>query len=98
VYVYGSLVTGDYSSAADPEPLRTYWFGDRMTQWQMKLLTQAEVISAGVAAPGFPPAPADPRPACPLHHASRRRPAQPMAGKKPRPGQLTGPGRWQLAA
>lgn len=105
VYVYGSLVTGDYSpaasdidavvlvqrdpdramireltelhtalartggpagqlhclyvavgSAADPEPLRTYWFGDRMTQWQMKLLTQAEVISAGVALYGpWPP-------------------------------------------
>jgi predicted nucleotidyltransferase len=105
VYVYGSLVTGDYSpaasdidvvvlvqrdpdeamtreltelhtalartggpagqlhclyvaagSAADPEPLRTYWFGDRMTQWQMKLLTQAELISAGVALYGpWPP-------------------------------------------
>lgn len=105
IYVYGSLVTGDYSpaasdidvvvlvqrepdeamtrelaelhaalagtggpagqlhclyvaasSAADPEPLRTYWFGDRMTQWQMKLLTQAELTSAGVALYGpWPP-------------------------------------------
>jgi predicted nucleotidyltransferase len=105
VYVYGSLVTGDYSpaasdidvvvlvqrdpdeamtreltelhtalartggpagqlhclyvaaaSAADPEPLRTYWFGDRMTQWQMKLLTQVELTTAGVALYGpWPP-------------------------------------------
>jgi predicted nucleotidyltransferase len=105
VYVYGSLVTGDYSpaasdidvvvlvqrepdeamtreltelhtalagtggpagqlhclyvaagSASDPEPLRTYWFGDRMTQWQMKLLTQAELTSGGVALYGpWPP-------------------------------------------
>jgi predicted nucleotidyltransferase len=112
VYVYGSLVTGDYSpaasdidvvvlvqrepdeamtreltelhtdlagtggpagqlhclyvaagSAADPEPLRTYWFGDRMTQWQMKLLTQAELTSAGVALYGpWPPPGIEPVP------------------------------------
>jgi predicted nucleotidyltransferase len=105
VYVYGSLVTGDYSPAAsdidvivlvrrepgqamtreltelhtalagtggpvgqlhclyvaadaasDPERLCTYWFGDRMTQWQMKLLTQAELALAGVALYGpWPP-------------------------------------------
>ena len=105
VYVYGSLVTGDYSPAAsdidvivlmrgepgpavtieltelhtalagtggpvgqlhclyvaadaasDPERLCTYWFGDRMTQWQMKLLTQAELAAAGVALYGpWPP-------------------------------------------
>ena len=105
VYVYGSLVTGDYSpaasdidvvvlvqrepgqvttreltelhtalaatggpagqlhclyvaagSASDAERLCTYWFGDRMTQWQMKLLTQAELASAGVALYGpWPP-------------------------------------------
>lgn len=108
VYVYGSLVTGDYSPAAsdidvvvlvrrepgkamtreltelhtalartggpdplagqlhclyvaadaasDPERLCTYWFGDRMTQWQMKLLTQAELTSAGIALYGpWPP-------------------------------------------
>ena len=108
VYVYGSLVTGDYSpaasdidvvvlvrrepgkamtreltelhtalagsdgpdpltgqlhclyvaadSASDPERLCTYWYGDRMTQWQMKLLTQAELVSAGVALYGpWPP-------------------------------------------
>lgn len=107
VYVYGSLVTGDYSPAAsdidvivlvqrepgeamtreltelhtalagtggpvgqlqclyvaadaasDLERLCTYWFGDRMTQWQMKLLTQAELASAGVALYGPWPAPA----------------------------------------
>jgi predicted nucleotidyltransferase len=112
VYVYGSLVTGDYSpaasdidvvalvqrdpdeamtreltelhtalagtggpagqlhclyvaagSASDPEPLRTYWFGDRMTQWQMKLLTQAELTSAGVALYGpWPPPGVEPVP------------------------------------
>jgi predicted nucleotidyltransferase len=105
VYVYGSLVTGDYSPAAsdidvivlvrrepdkattrelaelhtalagaggpagqlhclyvaadaasDPDRLCTYWFGDRMTQWQMKLLTQAELAAAGVAVHGpWPP-------------------------------------------
>jgi predicted nucleotidyltransferase len=105
VYVYGSLVTGDYSPAAsdidvvvlmardpavettrelarlhatlaaaggpagqlhclyvavdaasDPDRLCTYWFGDRMTQWQMKLLTQAELATAGIAVHGpWPP-------------------------------------------
>jgi predicted nucleotidyltransferase len=105
IYVYGSLVTGDYSPAAsdidvvvlvrrepgeaitreltelhtalagaggpagqlhclyvaadaasDPERLCTYWYGDRMTQWQMKLLTQAELASAGIALYGpWPP-------------------------------------------
>jgi predicted nucleotidyltransferase len=112
VYVYGSLVTGDYSPAAsdidvvvlvrrepgqamireltelhhalagaggpagqlhclyvaadaasDPERLCTYWFGDRMTQWQMKLLTQAELASAGVALYGpWPPPGIEPVP------------------------------------
>ncbi|HEX6527223.1 MAG TPA: nucleotidyltransferase domain-containing protein [Streptosporangiaceae bacterium] len=43
-------------AASDPERLCTYWFGDRMTQWQMKLLTQAELASAGVALYGpWPP-------------------------------------------
>ena len=105
VYVYGSLVTGDYSPTAsdidvivlvghepdqamtgeltelhtalagtggpagqlhclyvtagavsDSERLCTYWFGDRMTQWQMKLLTQAELASVGMALYGpWPP-------------------------------------------
>jgi predicted nucleotidyltransferase len=104
-YVYGSLVTGDYSPAAsdidvvvmvrrepdkamtaeltdlhaglaamggpadqlhclyvaadtasDPGRLCAYWFGDRMTQWQMKLLTRAELAAAGVALYGpWPP-------------------------------------------
>ena len=104
IYVYGSLVTGDFSPAssdidvvvmlaAEPDPaavgelglmhqsllpadpgcqlhclyvgveyasdaerLCTYWFGDRMTQWQMKVLTQAELTSAGIALDGpWPP-------------------------------------------
>ncbi|MGH3157595.1 MAG: nucleotidyltransferase domain-containing protein [Streptosporangiaceae bacterium] len=105
MYVYGSLVTGDFSPArsdidvvvvldresdeaavgelgklhaevarsggaawqlhclyvaaehaSDPERLCTYWFGDRMTQWQMKIMTQAELASVGVALHGpWPP-------------------------------------------
>jgi predicted nucleotidyltransferase len=40
----------------DPERLCPYWFGDRMTQWQMKVLTQAELAAAGVALHGpWPP-------------------------------------------
>jgi Nucleotidyltransferase domain len=105
IYVYGSLVTGDFSPArsdidvvvmldrepdkaavselremhaevaksggaagqlhclyvaaehaSDAERLCTYWFGHRMTQWQMKVMTQAELTSAGVALHGpWPP-------------------------------------------
>ena len=50
--------------AADPVSLRTYWFGDRMTRWQLKVMTQAELTSAGVALfgpwppPGIGPVPA----------------------------------------
>ncbi|MGH3258528.1 MAG: nucleotidyltransferase domain-containing protein [Streptosporangiaceae bacterium] len=105
VYLYGSLVTGDFSparsdidvlvmvehepdeatagklrelhkalassddpagrlhclyasaqDAADSARLRTYWYGDLMTQWQVKLLTQAELAAAGVALYGpWPP-------------------------------------------
>jgi predicted nucleotidyltransferase len=40
LYVAADAVT-------DAERLCPYWFGDRMTQWQMKLLTQAELASAG---------------------------------------------------
>ena len=119
VYVYGSLVTGDYSPAAsdidvvalmwrepdeavireltelhtalagtggpvgqlhclyvaadaasDPERLCAYWFGDRMTQWQMKLLTQAELASAGVALHGpWPPPGIEPVPLADLQAA-----------------------------
>ena len=105
VYVYGSLVTGDFSAArsdidvvvlldrepddaavrelgklhaevarsggaagqlhclyvaaehaSDPDRLCPYWFGDRMTQWQMKVMTEAELASAGVTLHGpWPP-------------------------------------------
>ena len=125
VYVYGSLVTGDYSpaasdidvvvlvrrepgkamtreltelhtalagsdgpdpltgqlhclyvaadSASDPERLCTYWYGDRMTQWQMKLLTQAELVSAGVALYGpWPPPGIKPVPVADIQAAVRR--------------------------
>jgi predicted nucleotidyltransferase len=121
VYVYGSLVTGDYSPAAsdidvvtlvrrepdeamtreltelhtalagtggpvsqlhclyvaadvvsDPERLCTYWFGDRMTQWQLKLLTRAELASAGVALHGpWPPPGIGPVPLADLQAAVR---------------------------
>lgn len=51
------------SAEAGPDPvrLRTYWFGEgwhgkRMTQWQLKVLTQAELMSAGLALCGpWPP-------------------------------------------
>jgi predicted nucleotidyltransferase len=119
VYVYGSLVTGDYSPAAsdidvvtlmrrepdqavireltelhtaltgtggpvsqlhclyvaadaasDPERLCTYWFGDRMTQWQMKLLTRAELAEAGMALHGpWPPPGVEPVPLADLQAA-----------------------------
>ena len=119
IYLYGSLVTGDFSpatsdidvvvlvahepgeamtrelaqlhaalaatggpvgqlhclyvatdAASDPDRLCTYWFGDRMTQWQMKLLTQAELATAGVAVYGpWPPPCVKPVPAAALHAA-----------------------------
>ncbi len=119
VYVYGSLVTGDYSAAAsdidvvvlvrrepdeavtreltelhealaktggpagqlhclyvaadavsDPERLCTYWYGDRMTQWQLKLLTRAELAAAGVALYGpWPPPGVEPVPVADLQAA-----------------------------
>ena len=48
----------------------TYWFGDRMTQWQMKLLTQAELASAGVALYGpWPPPGIKPVPVADLQAA-----------------------------
>jgi predicted nucleotidyltransferase len=47
-------VTAD--AVTDPERLCPYWYGDRMTQWQMKLLTQSELASAGFALHGpWPP-------------------------------------------
>lgn len=106
VYVYGSLVTGDFSPAhsdidvvvmldrepdkaavreltdlhadvaksggaagqlhclyvaaefaSDADRLCTYWFGNRMTQWQMKVMTQAELASVGMPLHGPWPAP-----------------------------------------
>ena len=119
VYVYGSLVTGDYSPAAsdidvivlvrrepgeamtreltelhaalagtggpagqlhclyvaadaasDPERPCAYWFGDRMTQWQMKLLTRAELATAGAALYGpWPPPGVKPVPVAALQAA-----------------------------
>jgi hypothetical protein len=43
-------------TAADPAPLRTYWYGDRMTQWQLKVMTQAELMAVGLALSGpWPP-------------------------------------------
>jgi hypothetical protein len=121
IYVYGSLVTGDYSPARsdldvvvllddepdaaaiaelagmhaevaalggparqlnclyvaagqvlDPERLCTYWFGewDRMTQWQLKVLTRAELAAAGVALHGpWPPPGTGPVPVAELQAA-----------------------------
>jgi predicted nucleotidyltransferase len=43
-------------TACDPERLCAYWFGDRMTQWVVKLITRAELAAAGVALHGpWPP-------------------------------------------
>jgi predicted nucleotidyltransferase len=54
----------------DPERLCPYWFGDRMTQWQMKLLTQAELASAGVALHGpWPPPGLEPVPVASIQAA-----------------------------
>jgi predicted nucleotidyltransferase len=121
VYVYGSLVTGDFSPArsdidvvamldrepdkvavreltelhtelaglngaawqlhclyvavehaTDAERLCTYWFGDRMTQWQMKVMTQAELASVGVALHGpWPPPGIKPVPVADIQAAVR---------------------------
>ena len=63
LYVAADAVT-------DAERLCTYWFGDRMTRWQMKLLTQAELASAGVALHGpWPPPGIAPVPAADLRVA-----------------------------
>jgi hypothetical protein len=43
-------------TASDPDRLHAYWFGDRMTQWQLKVMTQAELASVGIAFYGpWPP-------------------------------------------
>src|SRR5690348_11262913 len=57
-------------AASDPERLCTYWFGDRMTQWQMKLLTRAELATARVAVhASWPPPVAEPVPLADLQAA-----------------------------
>src|SRR5712691_911818 len=59
-------------AACDPERLCTYWFGDRMTQWQMKVLTQAELAAAGVALHGpWPPPGVRPVPVADVQAAVR---------------------------
>lgn len=41
---------------ADPEQLHTYWYGDQFTEWQLKLMTMAELAHAGQALHGrWPP-------------------------------------------
>ena len=43
-------------TASDPDLLCPYWYGDRMTRWQLKVLTRAELASAGMALHGpWPP-------------------------------------------
>ena len=59
-------------TASDPERLCTYWFGDRMTQWQMKVLTQAELVSAAIARYGpWPPPGLRPVPVAAIQAAVR---------------------------
>jgi hypothetical protein len=44
------------TAGPDPALLHHYWFGDRMTQWELKVMTQAELTSVGVALYGpWPP-------------------------------------------
>jgi predicted nucleotidyltransferase len=44
------------SAVHDPDRLHAYWFGTRMTRWQLKVMTQAELASVGVAFHGpWPP-------------------------------------------
>jgi predicted nucleotidyltransferase len=41
---------------ADSQRLRTYWFGDRFTEWQLKVMTMAELRHSGRALHGpWPP-------------------------------------------
>jgi predicted nucleotidyltransferase len=58
----------DIETASDPDRLRHYWYGEgwhgkRMTQWQLKVMTRAELLSGGAAfrgpwpPPGIGPAP-----------------------------------------
>jgi hypothetical protein len=41
----------------DPEPTHPYWYGDRFTRWQVKVITRAELLASGRALYGtWPPA------------------------------------------
>jgi predicted nucleotidyltransferase len=43
-------------AGSDPDRLHNYWFGNRWTHWQLKVMTQAELTSVGVALHGpWPP-------------------------------------------
>jgi Nucleotidyltransferase domain len=50
-------------AGSDPDRLHNYWFGTRMTHWQLKVMTQAELTTAGAALfgpwppPGIAPVP-----------------------------------------
>ena len=44
-------------AGSDPDRLHNYWFGNRMTHWQLKVMTQAELTSVGVALYGRLPPP-----------------------------------------
>jgi hypothetical protein len=58
-------------AVSDPERLCTYWFGDRMTQWQLKLLTRAELASAVALHGPWPPPGVEPVPLADLQAAVR---------------------------
>jgi Nucleotidyltransferase domain len=45
------------AAGSDPHRLHNYWFGDRMTHWEFKVMTQAELASVGVALYGLWPPP-----------------------------------------
>ena len=52
------MVNGELDpAAADPVRLHPYWYGDRITQWQLKVLTRAELAAAGMAPHGPRPPP-----------------------------------------
>jgi hypothetical protein len=59
-------------TAADPVRLRPYWFGNRMTQWRLKVMTRAELTAAGMAVYGpWPPPAITPVPAAEVQAAVR---------------------------
>jgi Nucleotidyltransferase domain len=59
-------------TAADPASLRPYWYGHRMTQWRLKVMTRAELAAAGVAIYGpWPPPAITPVPAAEVQAAVR---------------------------